>query len=57
VDAADANDDGGVNLSDPVWIYNFLFQGGPPPPAPGPTSCGPDPTADSLICLEYLAAC
>jgi hypothetical protein len=57
MDAADANDDEGVNLSDPVWIYNFLFQGGPPPPAPGPTSCGPDPTADALLCLEYLAGC
>ncbi len=45
-DAADANDDGRIGLSDAVTILNFLYMGGPPPPAPGPYGCGLDPTAD-----------
>jgi hypothetical protein len=46
-DAADANDDGKIDISDPIRILRHLFQGGEPPapPFPGP---GPDPTADDL---------
>jgi len=29
-------------------VLNFLFVGGPPPPEPGPTLCGPDKT-DALV--------
>ena len=47
---------GVVNITDAIYTYNFLFLGGPAPPAPYP-SCGADPTADDLTCLEYYAFC
>jgi len=50
LDALDSNDDGETDISDPVSLLAFLFQGGTEPPAPGTTSCGPDPTADLLSC-------
>ncbi|MGE4619707.1 MAG: hypothetical protein AAEJ04_07865 [Planctomycetota bacterium] len=51
LDAADANDDGGVDISDTIYLLNYLFVNGPPPGAPGPTTCGLDPSADSLDCI------
>ena len=45
-DAADVNDDGNVNITDPIGLLDHLFQGGTAPPAPGPESCGVDPTSD-----------
>ncbi len=48
-DAADVNDDGVVDESDPVYIFEYLYQGSNPPPAPYPAA-GPDPTADGLEC-------
>ena len=47
-DAADANDDGRVDISDAVAVLGHLFLGAPEPPAPGPRTCGSDPTADAL---------
>ena len=53
-DAADANDDGVISLSDTLVILNTAAGGGGPlPPAPGPFICGPDPTADNLGCANY----
>ena len=50
LDAADVNDDGAVDLADPISLLNFGFGGnGPPPAAPFP-DCGPDPTDDALDC-------
>jgi hypothetical protein len=49
-DATDANDDGEIDVSDPIRILIFLFAGGPAPPAPGPEVCGPDPEPDGLGC-------
>ena len=43
VSAADVNDNGLVELSDYAYLVNFLFNGGPQPPAPYPTA-GTDPT-------------
>jgi hypothetical protein len=54
-DAADVNDSGGINLTDALHLLNYSFLGGPPPPAPGPRSCGVDPTNDVLG--ECEAAC
>lgn len=48
LDAADVNDDGLVDISDAVKILQYLFLGGFEPPAPGPGSCGVDPTPDDL---------
>ncbi|MGE4620059.1 MAG: FG-GAP-like repeat-containing protein [Planctomycetota bacterium] len=50
-DALDANDDSASDISDPVYVLMYLFSNGNPPPAPFP-ACGPDPTVDSLDCLN-----
>lgn len=52
-DAADANDDGVLDLADPISLVCSLFQGCSLPPLPGPTQCGPDPTDDSLNCASF----
>jgi hypothetical protein len=43
LDAADVNDNGVVEMSDYTYLVNFLFDGGPAPPAPFP-DFGNDPT-------------
>jgi len=54
MDAADADDSGTVDLSDPIFSLTFQFMGGTPPPAPGPTTCGPDPTTvDQYVECTY----
>ena len=53
LDAADVNDDGVLNITTAVFVFNWLFLGGPLPSAPGPATCGPDPTADDLDCASY----
>jgi len=55
LDAADANDDGEVDISDPVAILGYLFTGGTPLPPPQPEP-GPDPTGDGLGCAQGLGA-
>ncbi len=53
-DAADVDDSGVVDISDPIYNLTFQFVGGiAPPPAPGPTTCGQDPTGDGLDCTGY----
>jgi hypothetical protein len=50
LDSVDGNDDGVLDISDPVYVLFFLFLQGPPPPAPYPNA-GDDPTfRDSLGC-------
>ena len=48
----DANGDGQINITDGIFILNFLFLGGAPLPAPGVESCGVDSTEDALDCLD-----
>ena len=50
LDAADADDSGEVDITDPIWVLDHLFLGGNAPPAPGPSECGLDPTVDILGC-------
>ena len=50
LDAADSDDSGNLDLSDGVTIFSYLFSGGVAPAAPGPLSCGEDPTDDTLSC-------
>ncbi len=53
VDAADVNDDGGVDIADPVYLIDYLFRNGAPPPAPF-SGCGTDPTEeDELDCTSF----
>jgi len=51
-DAADANDDGRVNLLDAVGILAHLFRNAGALPAPFET-CGEDATADALGCRTH----
>ena len=61
LDACDANDDGVVDMSDPLFVIVYVFRFGPFPPPPGPglikdasgvhlTPPGEDPTDDRLDC-------
>ncbi len=47
--ALNTNGQGEVNLTDAVYVLNFLFTGGPPPVAPFP-DCGPLPVDETLEC-------
>ena len=47
--ALDANDDGVLNIVDPIAILRSLFAGAP---LPGPDACGFDESDDSLTCEE-----
>ncbi len=49
LDAADADNDGGIKLSDAVYLLQFLFAGGPQPPLPYPEP-GVDTGWDQLAC-------
>ena len=54
MDAADADDNGQLEISDAIVTLSFLFLGGSPPPEPDPFSpCGTDPTKDNLDCASY----
>lgn len=44
-DAADCNDDGKLDIVDPVYLLQYLLNHGPPPLAPD-SACDVDPTAD-----------
>lgn len=48
-DACDSNDDGMNNISDALYIFQYLFISGSPIPAPYPLR-GVDLTEDSLTC-------
>jgi hypothetical protein len=47
--ACDANDDGAVELTDAIYLANWMFKNDPPPPPPYP-DCGLDPTEPTLPC-------
>ena len=48
-DASDSNDDGKLDISDPVAVLQYLFRGSFIVPEPSPLP-GLDPTADRLGC-------
>jgi formylglycine-generating enzyme required for sulfatase activity len=50
-DAADANDDGQVDIGDAISLLFYLFEGDQPP-EPFP-ACGEDPTEDGLGCDSF----
>ncbi len=51
MDAMDSDDNGKVDIADPIVLLQYFFSTHRPPPAPS-TTCGPDPTADSLTCED-----
>ena len=56
LDAADATDDGLLDLSDPVLLLEILFGSLSEGPAPW-NACGTDPTADPLACAAEPSSC
>ena len=52
LDAADADDSGALDISDPVYLLGFLFLGTSAPAEPL-RACGPDPTPDGLKCAVF----
>jgi hypothetical protein len=52
LDAADADDNGTLDLTDALYTLSFLFLGGPSPEAPFP-DCGVERWIDALGCEEY----
>ena len=51
-DAADLNDDGILDLADPIYGLSYLFEAGYAIPEPG-WPCGMDPTSDALVPCLY----
>ncbi len=50
--SADTDDTGGLELTDAVFLLNFLFAAGSEPPPPF-GQCGADPTEDALSCEGF----
>ncbi|MEM7232261.1 MAG: hypothetical protein AAF517_08810 [Planctomycetota bacterium] len=50
--AADTDDNDVMNLTDAVYLAQYLFLEGPGLADPGPTDCGFDPTPGVLTCGE-----
>jgi hypothetical protein len=53
LDAADADDDGSIQMGDALHILKHLYVPGSPPPPPPFPDCGYDNTPDSLTCQEH----
>lgn len=49
LDAADVNDNGEINIADPIYLLNHIFSDGPKPPEPYPKA-GIDLTLDEFGC-------
>ena len=49
-DALDTDDSGLISLGDALLLLNYLFEQSTPSPAPPFSSCGTDPTTDTLSC-------
>lgn len=53
LDSGDINDDGVLDIGDPIYLVFWLFVGGRPMPGPPFPDSGPDPTfRDNLGCSE-----
>ena len=48
LDAADSDDSGELDITDAIAVLGYLFTGGRAPAAPGPETCGADPSEDTL---------
>jgi hypothetical protein len=50
LEAGDTDNNGVVDITDAVTNLGYQFLGQPPPAAPGPLDCGPDPGGATLAC-------
>ena len=48
----DSDGNGNMDITDGIYLLDFMFLGGPEPPPPFP-DCGPDPTIDELTCDTF----
>ncbi len=55
-DACDVDDNGSLEITDPIMLLSYIFAGGAPPAPPGPLECGPDPSVDHLTCVRGCQA-
>ncbi|MCA8958871.1 MAG: VWA domain-containing protein [Planctomycetes bacterium] len=55
LDADDVDDDGEVNIVDPIFLLSYLFTSGAMPPSP--SFCGQDPSLDDLDCFGPVTSC
>ena len=53
LDAVDTNGDGGHDLSDAIFVLDYLFTGVEARLEDPLFDCGPDPTEDSLWCIRH----
>jgi hypothetical protein len=56
LDAADTDDSGAIDVTDPIVLLNFLFRNGPPPSPPF-SVCSVDPSTDDELGCELPAEC
>ena len=56
-DAADVNDNGAVDISDPIASLGYQFLGTFVIPSPGAKECGRDETDDEIGCEQISDAC
>ena len=54
LDAVDANDDGALDISDPVYLIGFMFGNGSIPPAPFRTCAIDQTSSDNLDCASTV---
>ncbi len=52
MDAADADDNGTIDITDAIWVLEYLFREGNAPASPFP-DCGIDPTSDEISCSSF----
>ncbi len=57
LDAADSDDNGNLELTDAIGVLGYLFLGADAPPAPGPQSCGGDPSEGASLGCESYSSC
>ena len=53
----DANADGAINVGDAVYIVNYIFKGGPPPPLPNLADANGDCAiniGDAVYLINYV---
>lgn len=50
----DANDDGGISISDPIFLLNALFRGGPAPPCEDAADANDDGAIDIADAVSIL---
>ena len=54
-ESCNGNGDGSLDIADAIYILNYLFMNGSPPPTSPFPDCGALPPGSMLDCVEYDA--